>query len=469
MPTPVPLSRPPRRAPARAAVLLALLGASCSSASDGWLARGMNVLLITVDTTRADALSCYGGDPRNTPNIDALARSGTLFENAYSATNVTKPSHLSIMTGQRAIEHRVFNNQVLIPPEVEPLPLLFQEAGYATAGFVAAIQLGEQTAWRGFDVIEGPERNREQRRGEDIVTRALGWVRKHREEPFFLWTHFFDAHTLYTPPAELARRYYQGDPRAGDGPLIGEHPFFAKWDYKAMQRWIAGIRDPAYPLAMYAAEVHYMDRQIGRLLDRMEEMGLAEETVVVLVADHGESLGEHELFYDHLGLFDVSLRIPLIVRVPGLEGGRRVPEPVTQLDIVPTLADLFGIRPRHATAGVSLRPVLEDGDVRELAERDFLIFESAHNHQIAVRRGRWKLIWTVQENSARLPREPQLFDLEADPGETRNLYDEHPEVVADLEPRIEPWIELGTLRKGQMPEMSAEILESLEDLGYAGE
>ncbi len=445
-----------------------LLGmVSCSTELDSAPAAGMNLLLITVDTTRADAISSLGGDPRNTPNIDALAASGALFEQAYSASNVTKPSHVSIMTGQHLIEHKVFNNQVLIPEEVVALPQVMSYAGYRTAGYVAAVQLGQETAWQGFDVIDGPSTGKEQRPGQEVVAPALKYLRRSskKDKPFFLWTHFFDAHTLYTPPQELAERYYQGNPRKGEGPPLSDLEYFEAWGYKPMDRWIRGVRDPEYGKAMYAAEVNLMDGHIGRILDELKALELEQDTVVVLVADHGESLGEHGLYYDHVGLYEVSLRIPLIVRVPGMPAGVRSAERVTQLDIAPTLGELFGMGGLPGRAGQSLLPLINGSGDSSFAERP-LIFEAAHNLQIAMRDGRWKLILPIFKSNRRLSSEPMLFDLDSDPDELNNLYEVEREVAARMRPQLEPWLALGTVEKGTLPTMSAEVLEGLEDLGY---
>ncbi len=422
-----------------------------------------NLLVVTLDTTRADVLSCYGGDPRTTPSIDALAREGVLFENAFSTCNVTKPAHLSLFSGQPLIGHRVFNNEALIPRDVEVLPNLLRRKGYRTAAFVGAIQLGEHAGWRGFDVVQGPSKTF--RRGQAILDDALAWLGAAPGEPFFLWTHFFDPHTLYKPPPELAERYYSGDPKAGDGSLIAEEPFLATWNYPLMSEWVAGLRDRTYAPAMYAAEVEYTDALVGRLIEHLETTGVLERTAIVLIADHGESLGEHGVYYDHAGLYQPSLHVPFIVRWPGIPGGRRVDSIVTQLDVLPTLADMLDFATPNAARGRSLRPLLEgQGDFEE---RELFVFEAAHNHQIAVRKGRWKAIWPVFESHRFFRKEPELYDLDADPGELHNVWSEHPEVVAELAPHAAPWRSLGTIEKGPLPEVSDELRRSLDALGYA--
>ena len=447
-----------------------LFSAGLTSCAGGSSADERNLLLVTLDTTRADGLSCYGSERSETPVIDSLAKRGLLFERAYSATNVTKPSHLSIMTGRRAIEHRVFNNQVLIPETVEALPLFFSAKGYRTGAFVAAVQLGEETGWRGFDVVQGPPKGKSQRIGQEVVDDALAWLRSDDERPFFLWAHFFDPHTLYTPPKKFAKRFYKDDPAAGEGPLIGAEPWFDGWEYKPMQQWIEGVRDPEYAKAMYAAELAYTDQQLGRLFHYLDKSGLAENTVVVLTADHGEHFGEHGLYYDHAGLYETALHIPLIVHVPGTpsaELGARSDELVSHLDILPTLVELFELRVGSATPGRSLLPLLA-GEPDRFESRDSLIFESAHNHQIAIRSEQWKLIVPINLEHRFLGTEPELFDLSVDPGEEQDLASEHPDVVKRLAFQLTPWLETGTIDKGELPQMSEEVQSGLEGLGYLG-
>ncbi|MFT5287349.1 MAG: arylsulfatase [Planctomycetota bacterium] len=450
------------------AILLVMSLASCGDSAPPSPKVDLNLLLITIDTTRSDGLTCYGGREGTTPNIDMLAERSVLFERAYSATNVTKPAHLSIMSGQRSIDHGVFNNQVLIPKQIEALPLLMQSSGYQTAGFVGAIQLGEQTGWQGFDVIEGPVQPKIQRVAEAVADSALAWLRKRESRPFFLWTHFFDPHTLYTPPKKFAKPFYKADWRSSKGALISDNPWFKDWDYAAMPLWIEGITDPRYAKGMYAGELGYTDSQIARLFEFLKAEQLEEQTVVVLTADHGEHFGEHGIFYDHTGLYETALKIPLIIHVPGGQAGTRSRELVTQLDVLPTLVELFQLPAIGSGDGASLMPILKVGSTLRKEDRT-LIFESAHNHQVAIRKDDWKLIWGINQEHRFLGGEPELFNLAEDPEELNNLFDAHPEIVAELRPQVESWIEMGVISAKDMPTMSDEALEGIEDLGYAGD
>jgi arylsulfatase A-like enzyme len=421
-----------------------------------------NVLLITLDTTRADFVSCLGGDPRNTPNIDALAARSTLFRNATSETNVTNPSHVTIMSGLRAIEHGVHNNLFTFPEDLDMLPRAMRRAGFRTAGFPAAGHIGPSIGWRGFQEMPAPNAGSTMKAAAN-TDRALDWLRTKRAKRFFLWVHYFDPHTLYTPPKAIAREFYDGDPEAGAGEPIAAHPFFERVSHTV--EWLGETRDPEYVRAMYAASLHYADREIGRLLSEMHGMALEHETVVVLTADHGESLGEHDVFYDHRGLYEPSVRIPLIIHVPGLPPTIS-DEPVSTLDIAPTVVELMGLEMRHAMSGISLVPVLEGRASPALPERATFVHQHAGNQSVSVRSGPWKLIWPIDSERGVLPAVPELFHLDDDPRELENLAERHPDRVRELRALIEPWIELGAVPEGETTDMTEEQLEQLRALGY---
>jgi arylsulfatase len=422
-----------------------------------------SILLITLDTTRADALSCLGGRSGETPELDALAARSTLFTQARSETNVTNPSHVTIMSGLHALDHGVVSQMLKIPKEVTTLPEVLSAAGFATAAFVSSRHVGPDLGWRGFDTM--PDLT-DQRSAKEVTDLAVDWLGGTRR-PFFAWVHYWDPHMRYEPSPEDAARFYHGDPRAGDGPLLTDHDYFDRFPRDGVREWLKGIRDPAWAPAMYAAEVHGTDREVGRLLRAAREAG-GGDLIVVAVADHGESLGEHEIFYAHTALYEPQLRIPLIIHVPGAPP-HRVDAPVGTVDVAPTLAELAGVElPAQHLAGVSLVPLVRGGQLPGLADR-VMVHENAHNHGVAVRRGRWKLIWGITPDHPLLGRPPQLFDLEKDPGELHNLAEERPEKVAELRALIEPWVALGTVKRGSMPDLDPAALERLRALGYLNE
>lgn len=452
----------------RVSSLVARVAAVLGLAVAGLIASGCreapprhSAIVITLDTTRADALSSLGGRAGTTPHLDALAERGTLFSEARSETNVTGPSHVTILSGLRAIDHGVHWNGAPIPEQVETLPVALQREGWSTGGFVASRHLSAEMGWRGFDSLPGVEH---QLTAREVTDRALEWLAGEAGEPFFLWVHYWDPHMQYSPPPELAAEFYSRDPTAGTGPRLVDHPYFALFPRAGVAEWLGDVRDPEWAKAMYAAELHSADAEIGRLLAAAEEAARG-GLVVAVTADHGESLGEHGIFYGHRGLYEPQLRVPLIVSVPG-GPVQRASELVSTLDVAPTVAELLGVELGSPVSGTSLaQRVREGSDVAGLADRVH-VYENARNQGVAVRTGDWKLIVGIERSHPLYSGPPQLYDLGRDPGETVDRAAEEPERVAEMMARLEPWLELGVIQRGTMPHLDDEAVERLRALGY---
>ena len=347
------------------------------------------IVLITVDTLRADRLGAYGSTRGLTPAMDALAASGIRFDAAIAQVPLTLPSHATILTGAHPARHGVRTNDGFrLPPSTPFLPELLQAGGYPTAAFIGGYPLNRTTGLaRGFDVYDdgflreaadasaqGPV----ERRADEVVEAALGWLEARPPgEPFFAWLHFFDPHTPYDAPA------------APEAPRVPP----------------------------YDGEVRYTDAAIGRLVDRLTARGLLHRIVLVLTADHGESLGEHGERTHGTFLYDATIRVPLIVRLPGAAGaGRTIGAPVETADIAPTLAAIAGTSLPEPIDGRSLLELI-DGAPGDPERATYA--ESYYQHVLlgwsplrAIRTDRWKFV--------EAPR-PELYDLRADPGETGNL------------------------------------------------
>lgn len=447
----------PRRVPAALLVaVLASLGLGCTAPD-----LRASVVLVTLDTTRADQLSCLGGRPGNTPNLDALAARSALFTRAYSDSNVTNPSHVSILSGLAAIDHGVMNQTTRVPEPVPTLPEAFQRAGYATGGFVSSRHVGADLGWQGFDAL--PQLGNE-RSAAEVSSLAIDWL-EGVDGPFFLWVHYWDPHMPYEPPPELAARYYPGDRTAGDGPLLASKPFFRLVPRDGVLRWLGETRDPAWAPAMYAAEIHHTDAELGRLLAFVAAKA-PDRTAIVVTADHGESLGEHDIYYAHTGLYESQLRVPLIVHWPGASPVRS-DALVSALDIAPTLAELTLVAAgAENLPGVSLAPTVRGETDPRLAVPRRLVYEHAHNLAVAVRDGDWKLIWPIAKEHPPLADEPELYDLAADPDELRNLAEREPARVEALRGRVERWIVRGPIPRATPPHLDAEAVDRLRALGY---
>ncbi len=324
-----------------------------------------DVLLVTVDTLRADRLGSYGYAWETSPHIDALARQGVLFERAISAASRTVPAHASIMTSRYTREHSVgHQNGKSTLRDATTLAEYFRRAGYATAGFIGNILLTHGTGLgAGFDLfdddIETPELNRPyvvERLAPDTTRRAIHWLETPRDRPLFLWVHYQDPHGPYTPPPEDAARF-EIPPAPGEKPLPHGKGNQIRGGIPAYQL-LPGLDLPSQYQGRYAGEIFFADHSIGELLAAFDRVSAERGGVVLLTADHGESFGENGHYFGHsyTSTPDVA-HVPLILRAPGLAPGRRS-EVVSHVDILPTLLDLAGLPVPEDARGVALGPVV---------------------------------------------------------------------------------------------------------------
>ncbi len=385
------------------------------------------IVLITVDTLRADHLGCYGSATAHTPNIDTLAARGVRFETALSPAPLTLPAHASLMTGVDPPQHGVRHNSIhRLGPELPTLAEGLRGAGYATAAFVGALVLDSRFGLgRGFDVYDDRTSGRvsgatgyAERPADAVVSGALAWL-ETAPERYFLWLHFYDAHADYAAP-----------------------PGFAS----------AFASDP------YAGEIAFVDAEVGRLLAAIDAGPGSEAALAIVTADHGESLGEHgEPTHSHT-VYEATQRIPLILAGAGLPAGRVAPGPASLIDIAPTLLAWVGAAPLPLARGRDLRVVMR---AAELAQRPIYMetlatqFDFGWSPLLALRAGRFKLV--------RAPR-PELYDVFEDPGETRNLALEQPERLARLDAQLDAW-DAGRVASTRA-NVPAEERARLRELGY---
>lgn len=343
-----------------------------------------NVLLITMDTARADYFSAYGRTDLKTPHFDALAREGVLFTNAFSQIPVTGPSHTSMMAGVAPWEHGNLLNGLPLDPKLPLLAERLRDQGWRTGAFVSAYVLDGSLGFsRGFQVydddfgwlqgVDGTLLGRLQamaqrftqpdlvleRIGGRTTDQALAWLQQNGTgpAPFFAWVHLFDPHGPYTPPPPWDTAYYQGDPRDPSHTSMAQAQNLAAY----LKPSLAGITDADYVLAQYAGEVGYTDAQIGRLMDWLKQSGQLENTLVIAVADHGESLaGEHGVWFNHGDdLYEPSTWIPWAIRLPeGKHGGAVVDELIELTDLAPTVYEVLGLQGPETMTGQSALPAI---------------------------------------------------------------------------------------------------------------
>ena len=424
-----------------------------------------NILLISLDTTRADHLSVYGYGRKTSPSLEALAGEGILFETAYAPSATTGPSHASLFTSVSPISHGVTKNGRELDASWATLAEVLAQEGYETGAVVSSYVLSSRFGYdRGFSSFdddfsqakvpsgvtlwEGEEiEGRFYGRADDTTDRALAWLedRPEPEKPFFLFVHYFDPHDPYLVPEGYAPPFQPGPKEA----LKRNRVVF-----------------------MYDATLAYMDQEVGRLFDALDRLQLKENTLVVVTGDHGEGLMERGHWHHGVHIYEEGVRVPLILRLPNQESaGLRVSSPVSWLDLAPSLLALSGIPPQEDFRGESLAEALSAPGTLD-PERPVWLYrrhysgdadvegEPARGEVWGLRRGRWKLIWGEAENRL------ELYDLETDPGEKIDLARQRPDQTAVLKAQLEEWLELQPPGQNRAVLLDDESRQKLEALGY---
>ena len=407
-----------------------------------------NVVLITLDTTRADYLGCYGNQEVETPNIDGLAEEGVRFANAFSAIPLTTPSHSTLLTGLYPFGHGVRDNGSFVLPESQlTLAEILAEAGFRTGAAVASFPLVRRFGLsQGFSFFDDHvTRHREDIHGEPLVTggslffdeRPAGevndaimpWIEEQVDEPFFAWVHYYDPH----------------------------HPLRAPAPY-----------DQLYADDPYAAEIAYVDESVGVLLAQLKRLGVYERTVIVVTADHGEGLGEHQEATHSYLLYDSTLHVPLIVRTPTGRQDVVVTDWVSAVDLVPTLLDLLKLEAPEGLHGLSLAHY-SIRERHEVITRPMPIYAETLSPRLSHGWGELRALMEFPHKFIYGPR-PELFDLESDPREQHDLSADEPDLTGTLERRLSRLLSnYARPPSDAFSEIDEEALEMLRSLGYVGD
>ncbi len=427
-------------APRRLRLLLPVLVLLALGACGG--RERLNLVLVTFDTTRADRLHPYGFDGVATPTLDALASEGVLFERARSSVPITLPSHTTILTGRYPPMHGVRDNGLfVVPAEATTLAETLAAAGYRTAAAVGAypllakfglaqgFELYDDRLDRAYEDFRG-QRVRgkvsnvffDERPAERVNEAVYPWLEEHHDEPFFLWVHYFDPHQPFVAPRPYSELY----------------------------------TDDAY-----AGELAYADESLGTLLATLRRLGAYDRTIVVFTADHGEGLGEHGEITHSTLLYDTTLHVPLIVRAPGVAGGRRIATPVSHVDVLPTLLDLLELPPPSGLDGHSLAAVLHGGAAPEAPPYAETLSPRLGHGWGELRSwidGDWKLVYGPRV---------ELFDTARDARELDNRLAVEPERARRMEESLRRFL---AERAPSGPRVArspdAETRRRLEALGY---
>ncbi len=488
---PRPREQRPARPPAADAlasgplpcVALVLLLAAALACAPTPTARRQAVLVV-VDTLRRDALGCYAPAGKSrTPHIDALAAAGTRFDQAISTSGWTLPSVASLLTGTWPSVHKALGKHTRLTPISDDVPTaaeLLSAAGVATGAVANAAFLSPMLGLqRGFEVFDhSPAFNRNLRRAVPSVDAGLEFVSRHADDDFFLVLHLFDPHLDYDPPPGFE---VEGQERMGFADVQALCP--QSEDGARVVRGAPSDADRARIRALYDAEVTYVDAAVGRLLAALEELGIRDQTLVVLTADHGEEFWEHGGFEHGHALYEELVRVPLIVDPPagaGPSGGAMgsaslesaVDAQVRVLDVMPTVFELFGLPAPESFVGASLLPLMR-GTTRSsrLAWSESTLYGG---EQRALRDERYTYVVRPRPRLAAIE---ELYDWRTDPLETRNLASSNPDALARMRrsfARFSAELEerAASTRPGEArdvtPESAAAFEASIESLGYIG-
>jgi arylsulfatase A-like enzyme/Flp pilus assembly protein TadD len=422
-----------------------ILGSFLLALSAGILARAEapNIILITVDTTRADRMGFLGSKRGLTPNLDALARQGVVFERAYSQAPLTPVSHATIFTGTYPQFHTVTDFGHPLPVLLPSVPELLQKSGYHTAAFIGSLILDPRASMapgfdRGFDFFDAgyhPKRDSDEsrydsieRRAMDVVAHATAWLDRNRKAPFFLWVHVYDPHAPYDPPAPYDKRF----------------------------------SDP------YDGEVAYSDAALGKLFQYLRQRGLYERALIAVMSDHGESLGAHGERMHGIFLYDETIHVPLVFKLPGaVLAGRRVSQRVRLLDVAPTLLNMLSLPLPPTFQGESLVPLMKPAakaaadDLPAYAETDYPHRAFGWSSLRSLRSGKYLFV--------RAPRR-ELYDESRNQNADHDLAAASPAVTGTLQSQLDELRDRTSSFHGEEKPatVTAEQTENLAALGYVG-
>ncbi len=397
-----------------------------------------NVLLITLDTTRADHLRCYGYQNIETPALNSLAREGVMFSRAYAPNPITLPAHATILSGTLPLYHGVYDNGgYIVPDQLILLPEVLKQHGFTTAGFISAAVLQKEfNLNQGFDYWDEqgirPQPQMQmlvaERKADATTDAILNWLDKNRTRRWFIWAHYYDPHKEYDPPAPYKQLYFH---------------------------------DP------YAGEIAFMDSQILRLFEYLKQNRLYEKTIIIAVADHGESLGEHQEPTHFVFLYEATQRIPLLIRIPGLKNDEHlIRNVVSQIDLMPTILDLLSIEVPKQCSGRSLKRLLYGKEPNEFKGEAFLESHFPYLHF------GWSELYglvTDRYKYIQAPK-PELYELSWDAGESNNIAPGNEKLVKELDFKVEQLKKQSRSQLGAQAEAGAKLDDAtkaqLLALGY---
>jgi arylsulfatase A-like enzyme len=427
--------------------------------------RKLNVILISIDTLRADHLGCHGYLKDTSPNLDKFTHEGIQFMNAYSPSCWTLPSHMSILTSLYPDVHQVMETETSLAPVWPTLAEIMKKAGYHTAGFVfSCVWMNPEFGFdKGFDIYFVSVDN-----AENMNKNALSWLNDHKEDNFFLFLHYYDVHSdwdklPYDSPSPYNQMFlpdYGGSFTGCRADVCGSY-YLAELNSK---KTVLPLEDRDYIRGMYDGGIKYTDHCIGQLLTQLDQMGLRENTLVIITSDHGEAFQEHNRFL-HDQVYNHTMKVPLMMRLPGrISFEKRIEQPVGIIDILPTILDFAEIKTQGSFQGTPLTQVITGKG----SSKDTPVYATGKYGQEMIAGDRWKLIYSVPSQAK------ELYDLKNDPGEKNNVADTEKEQADIMLAQLSKWMEqneklriqAGADSAKKKTKLSEKDLKKLKSLGY---
>jgi len=425
--------------------------------------KGPNIILISIDCLRADHLSCYGYHRNTSPNIDRLAKEGVLFKNAFSQATWTLPSHASIFLSQYVWRHKVDEiRRKRLADWCITLAEILKNKNYTTAAFTGGVGASSTYGFnQGFEIYEesipGSCRRHEI---SFYIDKLLGWLESVRDRKFFLFIHTYDVHSAYNPPASYFDLYTNGYPerkwlKTSEGVIAGCKTDISKFTPKEID----------YIMAVYDGAINYVDNELGKIFEKLHQLGIDENTIVIGTADHGEAFGEHGRLGHELEPYIELVHVPLIIKGPGISKGRTYENFVQHIDIVPTILEILNIHQSKQMQGRSFLALMKNCEIEDNLKTYSLgqeIDEPARSFCISLRTKKWTYIMNQIGPD-------ELYDQADDPKEQNNIIEKKPLVAQKLEKELEDFIASTSEEEPQVAEevhVDEELKERLKSLGY---
>ena len=404
-----------------------------------------NVVLISMDTTRADVVGCYGLTSNITPNIDALAAEGVLFENTYAPAALTLPSHCTMLTGTIPPYHGVHDNlNYRLPDSNVTLAEILKDNGFVTGAIIGSVILDSKYGLdQGFDFYDDDFQQPRspihivERQGGEISRIAGEWLQEHQKEKMFLFLHYYDPHRSYEAPEPYHKMFLTNPPPSQ--------------------------KSLAYLQSLYAGEVAYTDHCIKEVIDKLKQLGLYDSTLIIITADHGEMLSEHEEMTHGYYIYQGSVKIPLVFKVPGVSAPRRIEKTVGLVDITPTVCSLLDIKRPFTFQGVDISGYLLDDEPENIKRHVYLESMTPTKYKgnslLGIVNDKYKYIQTTR---------PELYDMVNDYPESVNLVAKYPKIVHRMKGFLKLMLDdiIASPSPDSTMETDDETLKQLEALGY---